>query len=109
MSPDKKKCDTYDQMKNYPAMTYLQTKDRRPLLLLYPIKLGIKATDDEVLRANMSAITTNLDERGLCPFGVATGFPTDPDSGGNSMQISYKTSVVYRKMKGNEDLDEPEE
>ena len=109
MSPEKKKYDTYDQMKNYPAMTYLQTKDRRPLLLLYPIKLGIKATDDEVLKANMSTITTSLEERGLCPFGVAIGFPTDPDSDGSNMQISYKTSVVYKKMKGNEDLDEPEE
>ena len=109
MSPEKKKCDTYDQMKNYPAITYLQTKDRRPLLLLYPIKLGIKPTDDEALKANMTSIVTNLEEKKLCPIGVAIGFPAGSDSGKGNMHISYKTSVVYSKMKGNEDLDEPEE
>lgn len=109
VDPEKKsKYGTYDKMPNYPAVTYLNTKERRPLLLIYPLKLKYKETGDDKRDPIVKRITTDLDEANVCPIGVAIGFPRVSDPNSKKMMIAYKTTVVYQKMEGNSDLDEEE-
>lgn len=101
-------CETYKDMKNYPAITYLQTENRNPLLLIYPLKLGIGTGSEETVD-NRRAVSAELESKDLHPVGVAIGFPGDPKtSGSEKAMIRYRTTTVYKKF-GNEDLDEPED
>lgn len=104
-------CQSFRDMKNYPAVTYLQTDTRRPLLLLYPLALGIRnGVDEEPLLTNKRNISDTLKIKKLHPVGVAIGFPADSDiSGSEKTMIRYRTTTVYKKLRGNEDLDEPED
>ena len=102
-------CESYKDMNNYPAVTYLQTEDRRPLLLIYPIRLGL-GTGPEALINNRRNIVSVLDSNNLHPIGIAIGFPADSNvSSSEKTVIKYRTTTVYNKFNGNEDLDEPED
>ena len=88
-------------VKDAPAKAYLRTSNRRPLMLLFPLQLGRKSGD------------TNTDKKELVeslgsstPIGVALGFPLFGEESDERLIIKYKTSVVYSKMGGNDDLDE---
>ncbi len=96
-----------------PAKAYLSTDKRRPILLIYPLDLFHDMTDDG--SENYKAKRELLIEigRGATPIGVAIGFPkyyVDPNNPlADRLLIKYKTTVVYNKMGGNEDLDQEDE
>jgi hypothetical protein len=100
---------------NYPAKTYLRTKDRRPLMLIYPIDLG--EIEDPKNKVDPQKIEgKNEIRRGLnreqFPIGIALGFPAyrdENDESSTKMMIKYKTNAIYERMRGNEDLDEEDE
>lgn len=99
---------------NYPANTYLKTKNRRPVMLIYPVDLGEPEKEEG---PNIEKIKEKNEVRrqlsdSQFPIGVALGFPayrdeSDEENDGK-MMISYKTTQIYARMRGNEDLDEGE-
>lgn len=110
----KKNNSAKDGKVHYPAKTYLRTNKRRPLLLIYPLNLGVAeqgkedTSDKEKERERQRAVVANL--AGRFPIGVALGFPQYyEDSSDKGFIIKYRTSTVYQKMGGNDDLDEEEE
>ena len=105
-----------DVPENAPMKAYLATSKRRPLLLIIPLQLKIgtirKETQDreekELQIAEQRKLLENM-EPGLTPIGVALGFPRFNEEYKDVLIIRYKTSVIYDKNGGNEDLDEAEE
>ena len=98
--------------------TYLNTTDRRPLLIIYILDISPseitpdendykKKKEDYDKKIN---ICNNLGKNHL-PIGLAVGFPqaaidpNDPDS--EKYIIKYKANAVYSRI-GNPDLDEEE-
>ena len=94
--------------KNAPPKAYLNTSKRRPLMLLIPLQLGINfgESNPEILEKQRSLVK-KLDT--AAPLGVALGFPRFGEDSGDRLVIRYKTTVVYQKMGGNEDLDEEDD
>lgn len=90
---------------NFPAKTYLETEKRRPLFLIYVLdiydeKKGTDDSDKERVRAMLE---------GRTPIGIAMGFPRyDFYNGNDRLAIKYRTSVIYDRFGGNDDLDEVE-
>ncbi len=77
----------------YPPKAYLRDKNRRPLLLIYPVQLG--SLDD-------LNIDKSYNNAGSLAIGIAMGFPEDPSKPfDDSLLIKYKANVVYQKL-GNE-------
>lgn len=110
----KKDNSTKDGKVHYPAKTYLRTNRRRPILLIYPLNLGVSDSgkDDNLdkikEKERQRSVVANL--KGRFPIGVALGFPQYyEDDNNEGFIINYRTSTVYQKMGGNDDLDEEEE
>ena len=95
--------------KNAPPKAYLATSKRRPLMLLIPLQLGINQDEPNPdIKEKQRRLVKNLDQTAP-PLGVALGFPRFGDEFGDRLVIRYKTTVVYQKMGGNEDLDEEDD
>ena len=88
-------------IKDPPAKAYLRTSNRRPLMLLFPLQLSLKTGDPNT---DKKELVTSLGSS--TPIGVALGFPLFGEDSDERLIIKYKTSVVYSKMGGNDDLDD---
>ena len=99
---------------NYPANAYLKTKKRQPIMLIYPVDLGTpekeEGRDVEKIREK-NEVRSRLNDSQF-PIGIALGFPAyrdeNDEANDGKMMISYKTTAIYARMRGNEDLDEEE-
>lgn len=99
---------------NAPMKAYLSTPNRRPLMLLIPLQLGIspntptKDTDAEKNKECQKKLIEGMNPNAT-PIGVALGFPRFGGYDSNCLAIKYKTTKVYDDNGGNEDLDEEDE
>lgn len=102
----KEKKDDDNAHANYPSKAYLCTDKRRPIMLIYVIDTGQASNEkDETIRARKNEIRARLN--GENPVGVAMGFPRySEDRLNDKLMIKYRTSVVYDRLGGNDDLDE---
>jgi len=94
---------------------YLSTSQRRPLLLIIPLQLGINSgtsnkdkEESEKIKECQKKMIDKMNANGV-PIGVALGFPRFTDYETNYLVIKYKTTKVYDDNGGNEDLDEEDE
>ena len=77
-------------------------------MILIPLQLGVNFDESNPeIKERQSNFVKKLGS--LVPIGVALGFPKFNDESGDRLIIKYKTSVVYKKMGGNDDLDEDDD
>ena len=100
---------------NPPMKAYLSTSERRPLMLIIPLQLGINLgtsnknkEEVEKIKESQKKLLERLNVNAV-PIGVALGFPRFKDYESNCLVIKYKTTKVYDENGGNEDLDEEDE
>jgi len=100
---EKKTARSKDGRINFPAKAYLNTENRRPLFLIYI--LDIYDEKNVTSEDTKKEVRDSLERR--TPIGIAMGFPRyDIVNGKDRLTIRYKTSVVYNRLGGNDDLDE---
>lgn len=110
-----RKAGEEDIPENAPMKAYLSTSNRRPLMLLIPLQLGINSgtsiKDPEEAKKNKECQKKLIDSLNVnaVPIGVALGFPRFADYDSNYLAIKYKTTKVYDENGGNEDLDEEDD
>jgi len=111
-----RKAGADDIPNNPPMKAYLSTSKRRPLMLIIPLQLGVNSgtsnnidkEEIEKIKESQKKLIDRLNTNAV-PIGVALGFPMFAEYGSNYLVIKYKTTAVYEKNKGNEDLDEEDE
>lgn len=110
-----RKAGEKDIPENPPMKAYLSTSKRRPLMLIIPLQLGINTgssnkneNDAERIKEHQKKLLDRLGSNSV-PIGVALGFPVSDNNESNHLIIKYKTTRVYDKNGGNEDLDEDDD
>lgn len=98
------KRDEYDDGKkrSVPAIAYLATDSRRPILLIYLIDLTRPSVE---ITESIGECLSDL--KGRPPVGLAIGYPSSDELGSSTvkMYLRYRPNMIYKRF-GNDDIEE---